>query len=188
MSEVQGKIRGRNVIPSATGSHRKDQKWNHFWSEVGLGSAQGPVKDLSSPPPPPVLLPVSLQGRSQASWLPGISPSTPRSSPRASPYAAFTAQGVGRDRSRTKSGPRGCPGRCSARRASLRAAPLVAAPLQGHGHDPKARYARGPLPAAGPGPGPQHRCLGSPRCRGSASWTSRGTENRRWARTDPWAR
>lgn len=149
-----------------------------------MGSAQRPAKDLSSP----VLLPASLPGRSQASWLPGISPSTLHSSPRASLYAAFTAQGVGHDRSRTKSGPSGCLGRCSARRVSLRAAQLVAAPLQGPGHDPKARYARGQLPAAGPGPGPQHRCLGSPRCLGSASWTSRGTETRRWARTDPWAR
>lgn len=149
-----------------------------------MQSAQEPVERLSSPIPPPA----SLQERSLAFWPPETSPSTPLSSPRASPCAAFTAQVVGPGHGRTRSSPRGSLGRCSARRASRLAAPLATARLQGRGRDPKPPYARDPCPAAGPGPEPQHRCLGSRRFPGSASWTSHGTETKRWAPTDPWAR
>lgn len=164
MSEVQDRVRGENVIPSTTYRSKKIM-WGHLGSEVGIGSAQGPVKGLSFSIPPPAF----LQGRSLAFCPLGISPSTPLSSPRASPCVASTAQAVGPGSGQRRSIPYGCPGRCSALRAYLLAILLATAHLQGLACDPKAPHASAPLLATGLGLGPQPRCLGSHQCPGSAS-------------------
>lgn len=148
----------------------------------GVSSETGGRSELPIPPP------ASLQGRSLAFWPPATSPSTPLSSPRVSPCAAFTAQVVGPGRGWRRNSPRGCLGRYSARRVSRLAAPLAAARPPDRGRDPKAPSTWDPRPAADPGLEPQHRCLGSRRCPGSARWTSQETKTRRWAPTDPWAR
>lgn len=149
-----------------------------------MGSAQGPVKGLSSSIP----LPAFQQGRSPVFCLLGTSPNTLLSSPRASPCAVFKVQAVGPGIGQRRSGLHVCPGQCSAHKAYRLAALLAAAHLQGPGRDPKVPNVLAPRPAAGTGPGPRPRCLGSRQYPGSASWTSRGTEIRLRVRTDQSAR